>query len=85
MAITRYIFLDPLIDTEESVLAIRARAMALLAQGITITSWQGEGTSASKQFTAPVMDILNETRAFLKQKNPQRYGFITNRSRVIFS
>lgn len=85
MALSKYIFLDPLIDDEATVLAIRAKAISLLQAGITVMSWQGEGTSASKQFTAPVMDILNETRAFLKQKNPQRYGFITNRSRVIFS
>jgi hypothetical protein len=85
MALTRYVYLDPLIDDETTVLAIRAKALSLLQAGVQTMSWQGEGTSASKQFTAPVMDILNETRAFLKQKNPNRYGYLTSRSKVIFS
>lgn len=85
MAISKYLFLDPLIDDEATVLAIRAKALSLLQAGIQTMSWTGEGTSANKQFVAPVMDILNETRAFLKQKNPQRYGFLTSRSKVIFS
>lgn len=85
MAISKYLFLDPLIDDEATVLAIRARAIALLQAGTQTMSWSGEGTSAGKQFVAPVMDILNETRAFLKQKNPQRYGHLTSRSKVIFA
>lgn len=85
MAISKYLFLDPLIDDEATVLAIRAKALSLLQAGVTTLAWTGEGTSANKQFVAPVMDILNETRAFLKQKNPQRYGFLTSRSKVIFS
>ena len=85
MAISKYIFLDPLIDDEATVLAIRAKAISLMQSGIMTMSWSGEGTSASKQFTAPVMDILNETRAFLKQKNPARYGYLTSRTKVIFA
>lgn len=85
MALSKYLYLDPLIDDEQTVLAIRAKAISLLQAGVTTLSWQGEGTSASKQFVAPCMDILNETRAFLKQRNPQRYGFLTSRSKVIFS
>lgn len=85
MAISKYLFLDPLIDDEATVLAIRARAIALLQAGIQTMSWTGEGTSASKQFVAPCMDILNETRAFLKQKNPVKYGYLTSRSKVIFA
>lgn len=84
MALSKFIYLDPLIDTEEAVLAIRAAAMALMQEGKTTMSWVGEGTQASKAFVAPVMDILMETRNFLKQKNPQKYGFIATRSRVLF-
>lgn len=85
MALSKYLYLDPLIDDEATVLAIRAKAISLLQAGVTTLSWQGEGTSASKQFVAPCMDILNETRAFLKQKNPGRYGYLTSRSRVFFA
>lgn len=85
MSLTRYVYLDPLIDDEQTVLAIRAKAISLLQAGVTTLSWQGEGTSASKQFVAPCMDILNETRAFLKQRNPSRYGYLTSRSKVIFA
>ena len=85
MALSKYLYLDPLIDDEQTVLAIRAKALSLLQSGVQTMSWQGEGTSASKQFVAPVMDILNETRAFLKQKNPGRFRYLTSRSRVFFA
>jgi hypothetical protein len=37
--------------------------------------WVGEGTSAKKAFVAPIMDILAETRWFLKQADPATYGY----------
>ena len=85
MALTKFIFLDPIILTEAQILAIYNNALALIAEGKTQMSWQGEGVSSDKAFVAPVMDILAEARYALKVKNPQKYGWITNRSKVIFA
>jgi len=81
--LTQFIFLDIHIDTESDVLAIRKRALDLIKEGKTVMEWSGEGTSTSKQFTAPVLDILAETRFFLKTLNPTKYGWLTNSSRQI--
>ena len=83
MAITQYIYLDPLIDTEADVLAMRKKATLLMQEGKTTMEWTGEGTSAKKAFVCPVLDILAETRYFLKSKNPQKYGYITTRNKQI--
>ncbi len=40
------------------VLAIQARAKALLLEGKTIMNWNDAETSVSKQFTMPVADVL---------------------------
>lgn len=75
-----YLTLDVKIDSEEVVLDIRAKALALYAQGNTIMKWQGEGVSAEKSFVAPIKDILEETRIFLKSLNPAKYGYpLTNK------
>lgn len=76
-------FLDPLIDTEETVLAIRAQAMALYQQGKVLMEWNGEGTQGKRQFVAPVQDILRETRICLKQMNPGKYGSIVRQSQML--
>jgi hypothetical protein len=78
-----YNWLDPIIDTEADVLAIRKKAMELLREGKTIMSWEGEGTQASKQFVAPIQEILAETRYCLKQKNPSKYGAIVRQTQVL--
>ena len=79
---TQYQFLDPLIDSEDDVLAIRAAALALYKEGKTIISWTGEGTEVTRQFVAPVEKILAETRMFLKQLHPETYGYPVRNSRV---
>jgi hypothetical protein len=79
---TQYQFLDPLIDSEDEVLAIRAAALALYKEGKTIIEWEGEGTSAKRAFVAPIEKILAETRMFLKQLNPAVYGYPIRNSRV---
>jgi len=83
MSMTIGIYFDIHIDTEEEVLKIRAKAMELMRQGIVTMTWGGEGVNASKQFTAPVLDILAESRFFLKSLNPTKYGYLTNSSRQI--
>lgn len=85
MALTSGVYLDPLILTEQQLLDIYNAAVANLKAGKILTSWTGEGTEASSTLSAPTMDILREARYALKVKNPQRYGYITNRSRVIFA
>jgi hypothetical protein len=77
MSLTAFIYLDIFIDTEKEVLAMRATAKQLFAEGKTTMTWTGEGVSASKQFVAPVLDILAETRQFLKLKNSSKYGRIS--------
>lgn len=76
-------FLDPLIDTPQDVLKMRARAMELYRQGVKLMEWTGEGTEAKKEWVAPVSEILRETRYYLKTYNPKKYGKIVRQSRVI--
>ena len=78
-----YNWLDPIIDTEEEILAIRKKAMEFLRRGKVIMEWTGEGTEAKSQWSAPVSEILAETRYALKQKNPGKYGPIVRQSQVI--
>ena len=78
-----YNWLDPRIDSEADVLCIRKKAMELLREGTTVMSWQGQGTEANRQFTAPVSEILAETRYCLKQMNPIKYGPIVRQTQVL--
>lgn len=73
--ITQYQFLDPHIDSIDTVLAIRAKAMALYAEGKVLMEFEGEGTSGKRVFVAPIEKILAETRMFLKQADPATYGY----------
>jgi hypothetical protein len=75
--------LDPRIDSEETVLKIREHALKLLMDGTTIMKWEGEGTTAERQFVAPVSEILAETRKFLKLINPHKYGHVVRQSQMI--
>lgn len=70
-----YNLFDPKIDSIDTVLEIRAKALQLYAQGHIVMEWTGEGTSAKKSFAAPIADILAETRWFLKNADPNTYGF----------
>jgi len=78
-----YNVLDPHIDDEKEVLKMRETAIKLYRKGIRVMEWGGEGTNAKRQFTAKVEDVLRETRYFLKQKNPCRWGRIIRQSTVI--
>lgn len=79
----QFAFLDPLIDDEGFVVKIRERALKLYLEGKTTMEWTGEGTSAKRQFTAPIESILMETRRCLKLMNPAKYGYIVRQSTVI--
>lgn len=85
MALTKFNILDPFILTEQQLLDIYMAALANYKAGKILTSWSGEGTEASHTISANTEDILMEARYALKQKNPLRYGWITNRARVFFA
>lgn len=75
--------LDPLIDSIDEVLEIRAAAIRAMKDGRVVLEWQGNGTSAKKEFVAPVSEILAETRTFLKLADPDTYGHIVRQSNVL--
>jgi hypothetical protein len=81
---TKGLLFDPIIDTEASILTIRAAALALVAEGKTIMEYNGEGTEYKRRFTLPVEQVLSETRYCLKQINPQKYGWATTTTRPYY-
>ena len=83
MAETNYCYFDIFIDSEEDVLLIRKKALELMRGGVKVMHWSGEGTESTKEFVAPVLEVLQETRQFLKTLNPGRYGYMTNSARMI--
>ncbi len=60
--------------TIAEVLAIQARAKALVLEGKTIMNWNDAETSASKQFAMPVADVLEECAHALRALDPDTYG-----------
>jgi hypothetical protein len=80
--LTQYQFLDPHIDDLDTVLAIRAKALQLYSEGKTLVEWDAEGSSGKRQFVAPIQEILAETRMYLKQKDPETYGYPITRMKV---
>lgn len=63
------------LDTKEDVLAIRARAKALVLEGKTLMEATGSNGKASrKQFTLPADQIIFECNAALKHLDPATYG-----------
>jgi hypothetical protein len=75
--------LDPLIDTEEEVLAIRSSALKAMREGRQILEWSGNGTEVKKEFIAPISEILAETRRCLKLINPEVYGHVVRQSNML--
>ena len=75
-------YLDVHIDSIETVLLIREKALQLYAEGKTILEWTGEGTSTKKAFVAPIKEILEETRWFLKNADPKTYGYPLTTKRI---
>ena len=75
---------DPFIFTEQELLDLKHTAFRLMKEGKTIMSYAGEGTSASRQFTMPIDEMLLEVVWALKSKLPGKYGHIATRSRNWF-
>ncbi len=72
------------VDTEQSVLDIRAVAMASLLAGSTIVEFNSEGTSYTKNFSLPPDQIIAECNYFLKTNFPCKYGRRVTRTRPYF-
>lgn len=60
--------------TISEVLAIQKRAKELLLEGKTIMNWSDAETNASKQFTMPVDQVLDECGHALRVLDPATYG-----------
>lgn len=61
--------------SESELLAIRAKAVALITEGKTTMSYSpGDGSSFNKQFAMKPEDMLAEARHALQLLDPSTYG-----------
>jgi len=60
--------------TISEVLAIQSRAKEFLIEGKTLMTWNEAGSSATKQFTMPVDQVLEECGHALRILDPATYG-----------
>ncbi|MGA0846563.1 MAG: hypothetical protein ACO3RV_08495 [Luteolibacter sp.] len=60
--------------TVTEVLAIQQRAKDFLLEGKTLMTWNEAGSSASKQFTMPVDQVLEECAHALRVLDPATFG-----------
>jgi hypothetical protein len=60
--------------TISEVLAIQSRAKEFLIEGKTLMTWNEAGSSATKQFTMPVDQVLEECAHALRILDPATYG-----------
>jgi hypothetical protein len=56
------------------VLAIQAKAKAMLLEGKTVMNWSDAETSVAKQFVMPVAEVLEECAHALRVLDPATYG-----------
>ena len=60
--------------TISEVLAIQQRAKEFLIEGKTLMTWNEAGSSATKQFTMPIDQVLEECAYALRILDPATYG-----------
>jgi len=60
--------------TISEVLAIQQRAKEFLMEGKTLMTWNEAGSSATKQFTMPIDQVLEECAHALRILDPVAYG-----------
>ena len=60
--------------TISEVLAIQSRAKEFLIEGKTLMTWNEAGSSATKQFTMPIDQVLEEGAHALRILDPATYG-----------
>jgi len=73
------------IDTEEQVLAIRARAYQNLLSGVIITNWTNEGTSVGRMVVMPTKELFDACTRFLQAVNPDVYGKRISKTRPFYT
>jgi len=66
--------------TEDELLAIRAKAVSAITQGLNILSYSDSGSSVSKQWALPPKDMLAEANYALYLLDPQQYANLRRRS-----
>ena len=60
--------------TISEVLAIQQRAKEFLFEGKTLMTWNEAGSSATKQFTMPIDQVIEECAHALRILDPATYG-----------
>lgn len=70
--------------TVSEVLAIQQKAKEFLLEGKTLMNWSDSGTSAGKQFTLPVDEVLVECAHALRLLDPDAYGTPPGQASVTF-
>ena len=60
--------------TISEVLAIQSRAKEFLIEGKTLMTWNEAGSSATKQFTMPIDQVLEECAHALRILDPATYS-----------
>ena len=61
--------------TETELLAIKAKAVALITEGKTLMSYSDSGSSTTKQFSMPPKEMLTEALWALRALDPETYGY----------
>lgn len=62
------------------IVAILAKAKAMVTEGKTLMAYGIGGRNATKQFTLPIDQVLRECRFALKKKDPATYGYLSTRT-----
>ncbi len=81
---TQGLLLNPRILSEETLLAMYNKAIALVLQGQNYIEFSGEGSEFKTAYPIPVATMLSEVAYALQQKNPALYGNILTQIRPSF-
>lgn len=60
--------------TECELLDLKSKALQLLMDGKTLMSYSDSGSSATKAFSLPPKEMLNEAMYALSRLDPDKYG-----------
>ena len=60
--------------TQDELLAIKDKAVAMITEGKTLMSYSDSGSSATKQFAMSPKEMLNEAMFALSRLDSQTYG-----------
>lgn len=65
--------------TENEILRMRDTALKLITENKTIMTYAGEGTSATREFTMPIPELMAEITFALQSRWPAKYGWRADR------